>query len=344
MKSRILLCATLLTLATGTAFAAKGDPRPQLLGLSSENVPDGTPTLTFTVPVSGDTTTLCAAQPAVGEPVFTFNLGPNAVITGIGWSLTQQAFTPSWLSEMVVQFYNSAGAQISLAASPDDNPGGPTLFAGGPVDLTTAGLSNLSLGPTGILRIGLCESFDDLSVAVDGRFSMPSSITIQCNTCVGPTADLALTQSNNSAGNALLIGSTFQKTLTVTNNGPAEATAITVTDVLPAQLAFVSSNCGATAAGQTVTYTIPTLASGAVNNCVLTVRVAASGTIINAASITSSTPADPTPGNNTTSAQIGPSGGGVAQTAVPALDRNTVLVLLGLVTLLGMVALRQRQA
>jgi len=157
-------------------------------------------------------------------------------------------------------------------------------------------------------------------------------------------ADLALTQSNNAAGNALLVGNTFQKTLTVTNNGPGAASAITVTDTLPAQLTFVSSNCGATAVGQVVTYTIPTLANGATNSCVLTVRIAAPGTIVNTAAITSSTPADPTPANNTTTAQIGPSGGGIAQTPVPALDRNTVLVLLGLVSALGLLALRQRQA
>ncbi|MBC8131810.1 MAG: DUF11 domain-containing protein [Deltaproteobacteria bacterium] len=158
-----------------------------------------------------------------------------------------------------------------------------------------------------------------------------------------PAADLALTQTNNATGSALLIGNTFEKTLTVTNSGPAAATGITVTDTLPAQLAFVSSNCGATAVGQTVTYTIASLANAAASSCVLTVRVATAGTITNTASITASTPPDPTPANNTSSLQIGPTGGGIAQVPVPALDRNMVLVLLGLVSAFGMLALRQRQ-
>ena len=162
---------------------------------------------------------------------------------------------------------------------------------------------------------------------------------------VAPTnTDLALTQSNNATANALLVGSTFQKTLTVTNNGPSAATAITVTDTLPAQLAFVSSNCGATAAGQVVTWTIPALAVSASASCILTVRVAASGTIVNTAAITAQTPPDSTPANNTTTAQIGPTGGAIAQTAVPAHDLTSVLVLLGLVSALGMLAMRQRQA
>jgi len=128
------------------------------------------------------------------------------------------------------------------------------------------------------------------------------------------------------------------------DNGPAAATAITVTDTLPPQLAFVSSNCGATAAGQVVTYTIASLAVGASSSCVLTVRVQSSGTIVNTAAITSSTPPDTTPANNTTTAQIGPTGGGIAQTPVPALDLKSILVLFGLVSAFGVLALRQRQA
>ncbi|MEO6066242.1 MAG: DUF11 domain-containing protein [Lysobacterales bacterium] len=348
MNSKKFVVASLIAFATASAFAGKGDPSPQLRGFGS-GAPDGVPTLTFNTSIApNDTTTTCAAQPAVGEPVITLNLGPNAVVTGIGWNTLQTAFGASWRSEMVVQFYNAAGAVIGLAPGTDDSAGGPTNYFGGPVDLSDNALPNIDLGPTGILRLGLCESFDDDAVPVDGRFTAPSTITIQCRSCVNPNgpppgADLALTQSNNAAGNALLIGNTFQKTLTVTNNGPSAATAITVTDTLPAQLAFVSSNCGATAAGQVVTYTIPTLANAGVNSCVLTLRITAPGTIFNTAAITASTPADPTPANNTTTAQIGAPGGGIAQTPVPALDRNMVLVLLGLVSVLGMLALRQRQ-
>ncbi len=352
MNSKKFVLASLLAFATGSAFAAKGDTAPLLQGVGGGVVPDGTPTLTFNTSIApNDTTTLCpagAGQPAVGEPVITLNLGPNAVVTGIGWSTTQSAFGASWYSEMVVRFYNAGGGLINLRpGNGQDIAGGPRLFTGGPIDLTDNMLPNIALGPTGILRLGLCESFLD-GANPDGRFTVPSTITIQCNTCVDPSgpppgADLALTQSNNAAGNALLIGNTFQKTLTVRNNGPSAATAITVTDTLPAQLAFVSSTCGATAVGQVVTYTIPTLANAAVNSCVLTLRITAPGTIVNTAAITASTPADPTPANNTTTAQIGAPGGGVAQTAVPALDRNMVLVLLGLVSVLGVLALRQRQ-
>lgn len=350
MKLRILTGALALTLLTGTALAAKGDATQLLRSFGGGAVPDGTPTVTFSVSIApNDTTTACAAQPAPTEPVISLAVGPNAVITGTGWNTTQTAFAPSWLSELTIQYYNNVGAQVAVNPGfGNDAPGGPTNFtSGGVLDLTDNGLPNIQIGADGILRLGLCEGFLD-NANPDGRFSAPSTITIACNNCVDPSgpppgADLALTQTNNQSG-ALLIGSTFQKTLTVTNNGPSAATAITVSDTLPSQLTFVSSTCGATAVGQVVTYMIPTLANGAVNNCAITVSVNSNGTIVNTASITASTPADPAPANNTTSQQIGPTGGGIAQTAVPALDAKSILVLLGLVSLFGAIALRQRNA
>lgn len=134
-------------------------------------------------------------------------------------------------------------------------------------------------------------------------------------TCAPLQTDLALTQSN-TAPSPLTINAQFTKTLTVTNNGPGAATAITVVDTLPAQLQHVSNTCAATVSGQTVTWNIASLANAATVSCVLTVRVVGSGSFTNTASITASTPADPTPGNNTTSVVFG----GAPQIAVPMLN------------------------
>ncbi|HET7845376.1 MAG TPA: choice-of-anchor J domain-containing protein, partial [Xanthomonadales bacterium] len=116
-------------------------------------------------------------------------------------------------------------------------------------------------------------------------------------------ADLALSQSN-TAPPTPAIGNQFTKTLTVTNNGPSAATSFTVVDTLPAQLTYVSNNCGATAAGQTVTWTGGALANAASASCVLTVQIAQSGAITNTANITTSAPADPNAANNTSTANI----------------------------------------
>lgn len=117
-------------------------------------------------------------------------------------------------------------------------------------------------------------------------------------------ADLSISQSNTAA-NPLVVGSTFEKFLVVTNNGPSDASAIAVSDTLPAQLTFVSSDCGASANGQVVNYSIDSLANGAANTCVLTVQVTSTGPVSNTASINSSTPTDPDASNNSTTASIG---------------------------------------
>ncbi len=286
------------------------------------------------------------------------------VVTGAGGA--PGSAVPGWdinLYNNGVQFsffFPTGGGCVATStttaclALPDGSTVGPaSIFNPGTAqgdNFVTAGTRNVGFSftneNTGVLNYGY-------AIVQNGATAgFPANITryVYDNAGVAiivgppPAADLALTQSNNAGGSALLIGNTFQKTLTVTNNGPATATAITVSDTLPAQLAFVSSNCGAVAAGQTVTYTIPSIANGSANSCILTVRVASAGTIVNTASITASTPADPTPANNTTTAQIGATGGGIAQTPVPALDRNMLLVLLGLVTLFGALALRQREA
>ncbi len=157
------------------------------------------------------------------------------------------------------------------------------------------------------------------------------------NTCAPLQTDLALTQSNNAPAQ-LALGTTFTKTLTVTNNGPAAATAITVVDTLPFQLQHVSNTCSAAVSGQTVTWTIPSLANAATATCDLVVRVTGSGQFTNTASITGSTPADPTPANNTTSVVFA----GAPQLAVPTLNLLGLGALLAALGGLGMFVLGRR--
>jgi uncharacterized repeat protein (TIGR01451 family)/CSLREA domain-containing protein len=98
------------------------------------------------------------------------------------------------------------------------------------------------------------------------------------------------------------VGTPLTYTLAVSNSGPNTATAVTVTDVLPAGVVYggISGsgwNCGH--AGGVVTCTLPTLAVGAAPNIIITVIAPErAGSITNSASITSAT-ADPNTANNT---------------------------------------------
>ena len=58
-------------------------------------------------------------------------------------------------------------------------------------------------------------------------------------------------------------GTSFTYTLTVTNEGPSDASGITVTDTLPGAVTFVSASAGCSESGGTVTCTAASLATGA---------------------------------------------------------------------------------
>ena len=86
--------------------------------------------------------------------------------------------------------------------------------------------------------------------------------------------------------------------LTATNTGPAVATAVVVTDTLPAGAVFVAASDGGTVAGSVVTWpAIATLASGTNRTLSVTIRYPAGGSYQNIAAVTSGSP-DPDMSNN----------------------------------------------
>ncbi len=108
-------------------------------------------------------------------------------------------------------------------------------------------------------------------------------------TTVNANVDLAVTKVDDI--DPITPGSTLQYTMVVTNNGPSQATGVTLSDTLPAGLTFVSatSTVGtATGAGNVVTGNIGTLASGASATVTVTATVdtTATGTLSNTATVT----------------------------------------------------------
>lgn len=150
----LALAACGLAQATGgSSFAA--------VGTGGAHVPAGMQTQgTLVVDVTG--------TPSVGEwgdpanAVMSFNIGANAMVTGIAWNFTITAYDPSWLSEITVDFTDSAISDgVTFAPSITDDPGTESFT--GTADLSDLGLA-FSVGADGVLRIEFSEAYmDDIS-------------------------------------------------------------------------------------------------------------------------------------------------------------------------------------
>jgi uncharacterized repeat protein (TIGR01451 family) len=133
-------------------------------------------------------------------------------------------------------------------------------------------------------------AFED---AANNCYSPTTSYTVTIQSC---NADLVMAKSvNNSTPN---VGSNVTFTLSVTNNGPAAATGVSVNDLLPNGYTFVSDNGGGTYNSGTGVWTIGNLANAASASLQITATVKATGSYANTAIVTGNQP-DPNTNNNT---------------------------------------------
>lgn len=119
-------------------------------------------------------------------------------------------------------------------------------------------------------------------------------------------ADLAVSKVATPA--PALLGGTLTYTVTVENRGVVDCTSVTVTDVLPSSVTFVSASPGCADFGGTVVCNLGSLASG--SNAVLTVDVTptATGNITNTVTVSADqTDIAPDDNTNTTVSVVVPS-------------------------------------
>ncbi|MEA2452317.1 MAG: hypothetical protein QOG04_1027 [Actinomycetota bacterium] len=114
------------------------------------------------------------------------------------------------------------------------------------------------------------------------------------------SANLSLTKSDSA--DPVTTGQNFTYTLTVQNAGPNLATGVTITDILPGGVSFVSASAGCTNVSGTVTCTVANIASGASAQVQIQVTPNQAGTITNTASVAANQ-ADPQTADNQASEQ-----------------------------------------
>ena len=121
-------------------------------------------------------------------------------------------------------------------------------------------------------------------------------------TVTPPHSDLSITKT--VAAQRPNVGDSDSFTLTVTNNGPDDATGVHVADLLPAGLTYVSHLAGQGGYDSgTGVWSIGPIASGDSVTLTINVLAAAAGDYTNTATV-SGDQYDPTPGNNTASASL----------------------------------------
>jgi uncharacterized repeat protein (TIGR01451 family) len=116
--------------------------------------------------------------------------------------------------------------------------------------------------------------------------------------CCSGSADMAITQTAST--NPVVVGQNLTYTLAITNLGTAVASGVTVTDVLPAAVTFVSASPGAINIGGTVVAAPGTVANGAGTNLTITVKPTVAGAITNVVNV-ATTSFDSNPANNSAS-------------------------------------------
>ena len=118
-----------------------------------------------------------------------------------------------------------------------------------------------------------------------------------------PILALAKTISNATPN----VGDIITYTVTLTNNGPDQATNVQVTDLVPAGLTFISATPSkGTYVSATGAWTVGTVSTTVAQTLQIQARVFSSSAETNTASITHSDQYDPNLSNNTASATVTP--------------------------------------
>ncbi len=236
----------------------------------------------------------------------------DPVIAGSGpqnltYTLTLSNAGPSVATGVKISSALTLPSGVTLDAAV---PSGSTTFAGSIWDVGTlavGGTASLSLVMTaGASAPGGSSSIVDAVgvAAINETRTNLGNDSATLGTSIVRNPDLAITKTD--LVDPVSAGSTVAYLITVTNNGPSDATGVTVTDTLPATLTLNAATPSAgicAPAGSTVTCLLGGMARAASASIVLDATVAstASGTISNTASaIVTGGDVDPTTPNQGT--------------------------------------------
>ena len=266
---------------TATVAAATPDPTPANNSASATTTVSTSADLTMTKTDAPDPVT------AGTQLTYTLTVTNNGPSDAIGVTITDPL---------------SAGTTFASAAPGCTNASGTVTCTVGPLaaGATATRAITVTVQPTVVDGTLLTNTATVAAATTDPD---PTDNTATTTTLINTRADLAITKSD--APDPAVAGAQVTYTLTVTNNGPSDAAAVTITDPLPASTTFASASPGCSNASGTVTCTAGTIAAGATTTRTIIVTVlptVAAGTVISNTATVAATITDPTPADNTATA------------------------------------------
>jgi uncharacterized repeat protein (TIGR01451 family) len=199
------------------------------------------------------------------------------------------------------------------------------------MDMLPAGLSLVSASPsqgtynstTGLWAVGTATTSVPQTLLVQALVVTPNAVTNTATishadqfdpntgnnsssaTAIPQQADLAIGKTVSNAQPS--VGETIMYTVTLTNNGPATATNVTVMDLLPAGLSFVSATPSqGTYSNGTGVWTVGTITTSGAQTLFMQALVVSPNPGVNTASISHADQFDPNVGNNSASVALVP--------------------------------------
>ena len=268
-------------------------------------------TITSTTPgtvtnVTGSLQTDAGTTPPASAPITVTPPG-GPVPPTVAKAIAPAAIAPGGSATLTITLGNGNATPLTLSAAfVDTMPAGVTTTSGNtgtctgvtvtPTQVTMA--AGATIPPGGCTIVVAITSTTPGTVTnttgglqTDGGTAPPASAPITVTPPGGPTADLAITKTNNVS--SVTPGSVVTYTIVVTNNGPSAVVGATVTDTVPAALTGVTWTCAASAGSS-----CPASGSGSINASVSllaggtatftltgTLSASATGTLTNTATV-----------------------------------------------------------
>ena len=219
------------------------------------------------------------ATPNVGSNVvFTITATNNGPSDATGVIVTDQLPTGyTYVSD------DSAGAYVSGTGIWTV----PTITNGNTAVLNITATVNATGNYTNEAEVTASDNLDPDSTPNDGAGDDYDSV----GTNPSAVSDLELAKVVDNA--TPLVGSNVVFTITVTNNGPSDATGVIVTDQLPTGYTYVSDDSAGAYVSGTGIWTVPTITNGNTAVLNITATVNATGNFTNEAEVTASDNLDP---------------------------------------------------